>query len=74
MNSNAPQNSEPWIDPDDAPELTDADLRRGVWSINGKIVSEAEGRAAFALRLKAIDEAKSHASSNEDREKPASGS
>ena len=40
-----------WIDPDDAPELTKEDLKRGVWKINGRIVSEAEGRAAFAERL-----------------------
>lgn len=48
MNANAPQNSESWIDPDDAPEVTAEDLKRGEWGINGKIVSEAEGRNAFA--------------------------
>ncbi|WP_216258113.1 hypothetical protein [Polynucleobacter sp. UB-Piko-W3] len=41
-----------WIDPDDAPELTEEDLKRGIWKINGRIVSEAEGRAAFAERLR----------------------
>ena len=46
-------NSE-WIDPDDAPELTEEDLKRGIWKINGRIVSEAEGRAAFAERLRNI--------------------
>jgi hypothetical protein len=42
MNTSSPQNLDPCIDPDDAPEITGADLKRGVWAINGKIVSEAE--------------------------------
>ena len=32
------------IDPDDAPEISAADLQRGVWSVEGKIVPETEGR------------------------------
>ena len=47
-----------WIDPDDAPELTEEDLKRGIWKINGRIVSEAEGRAAFAERLRNISKNK----------------
>jgi hypothetical protein len=56
MNANLPQNLEPWIDPDDASEVTAEDLKRGVWSIDGAIVSEKEGRAAFAMKLKEITE------------------
>ena len=41
-----------WIDSDDAPELTQEDLKRDIWSIDGQMVSEAEGRAAFAKKLK----------------------
>ena len=41
-----------WVDPDDAPELTDEDLARAVWTIGGKVVSEQEGRAAFAKKLR----------------------
>lgn len=37
---------------DEIPELTDADMRRGTWKIGDRAVSEAEGRAAFAARLK----------------------
>lgn len=39
---------------DDAPELTDADFDRpdAVWRIAGKIVSPAEGKAAFSAALK----------------------
>jgi HEPN domain-containing protein len=50
-------NSE-WIDPDDATEITKEDLKRGIWKINGRIVSEAEGRAAFAERLRNISKNK----------------
>ncbi len=54
MKLNQYQNSEPWIDRDDAPEVTADDLKHGVWKIDGKIVSEAEGRTAFAKKLKEI--------------------
>jgi len=32
--------------------LTQEDLKRAIWSINGQMVSEAEGRTAFAEQLK----------------------
>lgn len=70
MNPNSPQNPDPWIDPDDATELTDAELKRAVWSINGIIVSEAEGRAAFASRLKDIAKAEIATLSNNKQGKP----
>ena len=41
---------------DDAPELTTEDVKRGVWSIDEKVTSEAEGRAAFSKKLKAHSE------------------
>lgn len=37
---------------DELPELTDADMRRGVWKIGERVVSEIEGRAAFASAMK----------------------
>ena len=40
-----------WHDPDDAPEITAEDLKRGIWAIDGKVVSENEGRAAFTRKL-----------------------
>ena len=43
-------------DYDDVPELTEADLARGVWHIGGHPVSEAEGRAAMAAALAASHE------------------
>jgi uncharacterized protein (DUF4415 family) len=36
---NTPQ---PWIDPDDAPELTDEFFAKGVWRIGGRIVTREE--------------------------------
>jgi hypothetical protein len=42
-----------WVDPDDAPEITAEDLKRGIWTIDGKIVSENEGRDAFVKKLRA---------------------
>ena len=45
-------NSKPeWVDPDDAPEIAADDLKRGIWAIDGKVVSENEGRAAFTRKL-----------------------
>lgn len=70
MSPSSPQNPDPWIDPDDAPEITGADLKRGLWAINGKIVSEAEGRSAFASRLKDIAASENGALSNNEQEKP----
>jgi uncharacterized protein (DUF4415 family) len=37
---------------DELPELTKADLERGVWKIAGKEVTPAEGKAAFCSALK----------------------
>jgi uncharacterized protein (DUF4415 family) len=41
-----------WVDPDDAPQVTAEDLKRGIWAIDGQIVSEEKGREAFAKRLR----------------------
>jgi uncharacterized protein (DUF4415 family) len=38
---NTPQ---PWVDPDDAPELTDEFFEKGVWRIGDKVVSREEAR------------------------------
>lgn len=39
-----------WIDPDDAPDLTEADMAQGTWRIGGRVVSPAEARKAVARR------------------------
>lgn len=42
---NTPQ---PWIDPDDAPELTDELFEKTVWMIGDREISPDEGKVAFA--------------------------
>lgn len=39
-----------WVDPDDAPELTEADLKLGTWRIGDRVVSPAKAREAIARR------------------------
>jgi len=52
MNVKLKYTAKEWVDPDDAPEITAEDLKRGTWAINGKVVSEKEGREAFAKKLR----------------------
>lgn len=51
MNGKSANSGQPWVDPDDAPELTDEMLARGKWRVGGKEVPEAEGRAAMRKAL-----------------------
>ena len=39
--------SAPWVDPDDAPDLGDADLKQAVWRVAGKEVPPKAGMAAM---------------------------
>jgi uncharacterized protein (DUF4415 family) len=41
-----------WIDPDDAPELTDEDFSRGVWAIGEKVVTHEEAEKAIQKALR----------------------
>jgi uncharacterized protein (DUF4415 family) len=41
-----------WIDPDDAPELTDEDFARGVWAIGEKAVSCEEAQKAIKKAMR----------------------
>jgi len=47
MNAKLQNMAQPWVDPDDAPELTDEFLEKGVWKIGGRAVSHGEGQAAM---------------------------
>lgn len=51
MRANRNSTGEKWTDPDDAPEITPADLQRGTWRIRGKRVPPGRGRAAFRQML-----------------------
>lgn len=44
------KNTAVFTDPDDAPDMSTSDLSQGVWQIDGKTVSEAEGKAAMKRR------------------------
>lgn len=37
--------AKPWTDPDDAPELTEAELALGTWQLNGNDISPVQGKA-----------------------------
>ena len=51
MNAKSQNTPHPWVDPDDAPELTDAFFERGEWKIGKRSVSPREGAAALRKSL-----------------------
>ena len=51
MNARLPNTAPKWIDPDAAPELTDADFERGTWAIAGKVVTRERAQAEIARRV-----------------------
>ncbi|MFZ3289434.1 MAG: BrnA antitoxin family protein [Telluria sp.] len=50
MNAKLQNSSETWVDPEDAPELTDEFFEEGVWRIGDKVVSREEARAEAGKR------------------------
>lgn len=52
MKEKLPATNPEWIDPDDAPELTEEFFERGVWMIGDKVVSPGQGKTAFRETLK----------------------
>lgn len=45
--------SAPWVDPDDAPDLSVAEMSKAVWRMGTQVVSTAEGMATMAQVAKA---------------------
>ena len=45
MSVKSPDSQKPWVDPDDAPELTEEFFETGEWRVGEKIVSREEARA-----------------------------
>lgn len=45
MDAKSKNSDEPWLDPDDAPELTEAFFENGIWRIGDRVVTPKEGRA-----------------------------
>lgn len=52
MSEKLPASNPEWIDPDDAPELTEEFFERGEWKTGDRVVSPDEGKAAFREALK----------------------
>jgi uncharacterized protein (DUF4415 family) len=52
MNAKLPNTGQPWVDPDDAPELTDEFFEKGTWRIGDKVVSKEVAQAAIAKKLR----------------------
>ncbi|MYN17028.1 hypothetical protein GTP81_09710 [Rugamonas sp. FT107W] len=50
MNVKSQNSSGTWIDPDDAPELTDEFFEKGIWRIGDKIVSREAAQAEAGKR------------------------
>jgi uncharacterized protein (DUF4415 family) len=44
MNAKSQNAGKAWVDPDDAPELTDGFFEQGVWQVGSKPVSRPEAR------------------------------
>ena len=51
MNVKSQDSPKPWVDPDDAPELTDDFFEQGEWKIGEQPVSAPEGAAALREAL-----------------------
>ena len=51
MNVKSQDSPKPWVDPDDAPELTQDFFEQGEWKIGKQPVSAPEGAAALREAL-----------------------
>ncbi|WP_372826928.1 BrnA antitoxin family protein [Polaromonas sp.] len=51
MNAKSQNSPKPWVDPEDAPELTDDFFEQGDWKIGEQPVSAQEGSAALSKAL-----------------------
>lgn len=50
MNAKSQNSPKTWVDPDDAPELTDEFFEKGVWRIDDKVVSCDEAQVETRKR------------------------
>ena len=53
MNAKSPNTPTSWVDPDDAPELTDEFFARGTWHVGERVVTQKEGVQAMQAMVKA---------------------
>ncbi len=52
MNAKSKNTPQPWVDPDDAPELTEEFFAKGTWQIGERPVNREEGQAAARVALR----------------------
>jgi len=52
MTENKPGSPAPWVDPDDAPELTAELVQKGVWRIGDRVVTAEIGLAGLRQELR----------------------
>ena len=52
MNAKLQNTPSTWVDPDDAPELTDEDFARAVWRIGNRIVPREEAQAHARAQMR----------------------
>lgn len=52
MNAKLQNTAQPWVDPDDAPALTDEFFKQGIWKIGEHTVTRKEGQAAMRVALR----------------------
>ena len=52
MSAKLKDSAQPWVDPDDAPELTDEFFSAGAWQIGGNEVGAVEGQTAMATAVR----------------------
>lgn len=50
MDAKSRKSATHWVDPDDAPELTDEFLEKGVWRIGDRVVSREEAQIEAVKR------------------------
>jgi len=52
MSAKLKDSAQPWVDPDDAPELTDEFFSDGAWQVDGNEVGAAEGKTAMTVAVR----------------------
>src|SRR6218665_483463 len=52
MNVKLPGTDQPWVDPDDAPELSDELFEKGAWKMGERVVTKQQAQTAIAQTMR----------------------
>lgn len=52
MNVKLPDTDPPWVDPDDAPELSDELFEKGAWKMGERVVTKQQAQTAIAQTMR----------------------